>query len=722
MVKYILILILFFFHDSLYSMDELEIKADQFTYDKDNTRIYATGNVEIIDKQFRLYAQKVFLNNETNVLSASEDVEIFNLDGSILKAEKIVADKDLKNAIIEDNYLFIPSTLFDNKKNYLRLAAKKVERRDQFWEQLENGVFTACDICFNKKKNKFDEPLIQLRAKKIVHNKKTMDVKYYNTFLDFKGKSILYLPYFSHASPLVKRKAGFISPSFLQNHYFGFASDIPYYIPLNDHHDITIQPKFSQKKNPALFIEHRKNFFNGQIETEFSGTIENQTVNEVKKDKKRGHFKSTGTFDLNENSFFDFQFHRTTDRNYLNTYKYGYKDTLDSHVKLRSHRDYNFYSFESYLFQDLRKNINQREIPKILPRIKVDLNSEKTINSLNYETRLELTNLIRSEGNETKKFFINQNIFFPTIFKDGTFANLGIHLNAGLYQIEKYTNPKNGRFEFNEYKHNFYPQITLALSKPYFKKTKKYKTIIEPHFLFVKSNANAFNKKIPDESNINNFDLDYFDLFHRNRLSGSDRADSITRFDYGLSLQKKSILSELDSKIVFAQSYQLENHKYLPENSGIKDKFSDILGNVEVSPIDAITLSSFFSIDKDNLALKNAYSTLLFRQKKTYFSIRNIHGPAIIKNDGTNMVEAKNQFTLALDQKFSEYWTFTTSTTFDKKSEIKFHNIETKIKYEDECLGISLNWKRQYTHNPEDPTSNSFLFLFSLKEILENDI
>ena len=112
MVKYILILILFFFHDGLYSMDELEIKADQFTYDKDNTRIYATGNVEIIDKQFRLNAQKVFLNNETNVLSAREEVEIFDSDGSILKAKKIVADQELKNAIIEDNFLFIPISAY----------------------------------------------------------------------------------------------------------------------------------------------------------------------------------------------------------------------------------------------------------------------------------------------------------------------------------------------------------------------------------------------------------------------------------------------------------------------------------------------------------------------------------------------------------------------------------------------------------------------------------
>ena len=54
------------------SNEKIEINADQFTYDKENTRIYATGNVEIIDKEFKLYANKVFVNNESKVLSARE--------------------------------------------------------------------------------------------------------------------------------------------------------------------------------------------------------------------------------------------------------------------------------------------------------------------------------------------------------------------------------------------------------------------------------------------------------------------------------------------------------------------------------------------------------------------------------------------------------------------------------------------------------------------------
>ena len=50
------------------------------------------------------------------------------------------------------------------------------------------------------------------------------------------------------------------------------------------------------------------------------------------------------------------------------------------------------------------------------------------------------------------------------------------------------------------------------------------------------------------------------------------------------------------------------------------------------------------------------------------------------------------------------------------------HNFGAKLKYEDECFGLSFNWTRQFTHNPEDPTSNNFAFLFSIKEVMESDL
>ena len=39
--------------------DELEISADQFTYDKENKRIFATGNVELVDENFKVFVSDI---------------------------------------------------------------------------------------------------------------------------------------------------------------------------------------------------------------------------------------------------------------------------------------------------------------------------------------------------------------------------------------------------------------------------------------------------------------------------------------------------------------------------------------------------------------------------------------------------------------------------------------------------------------------------------------
>ena len=80
------------------------------------------------------------------------------------------------------------------------------------------------------------------------------------------------------------------------------------------------------------------------------------------------------------------------------------------------------------------------------------------MNVLNFETNLEMINLKSNEGNETKKFLLIK-IFFPTILNDGTMINFGAHLNAGIFHIKKYHNPKTDTFKHSEFKSNLFPQF-----------------------------------------------------------------------------------------------------------------------------------------------------------------------------------------------------------------------------------------------------------------------
>ena len=220
-----------------------------------------------------------------------------------------------------------------------------------------------------------------------------------------------------------------------QTHYFGLGADLPYYYPLSDFSDITITPKFSQK-NPALLVQHRKNFKNGEMKNEFSGTIENQTNNRIKEDRK-------GTCKFRRNFFFltlKIMLATNYKERLIETIriliKYKYDHILESNIKLESLRGFNYYSLQSYLFQDNRKEFDRKQTPRILPRLLLSWNSKPLNNTLNYDTNIEFINFYRTEGTETKKFFINQNFTFPTTLDDGTLLKAGAHLNAGLYNLK----------------------------------------------------------------------------------------------------------------------------------------------------------------------------------------------------------------------------------------------------------------------------------------------
>ena len=196
MVNFFFIIILLVLNSPTFANSNSEtiaIHADQFTHDKENKRIFATGNVAIIDNEFKIFANKVIYNTEEKIISAKEKVKIFYSDGTILKTESIVADNNLENGKFSKSYVYIPDQLEENR--FVRIAANSVERRTSVWEVFRDAVFTACDICYNDKKKKFVPPLIQLKSRKIIHDKENLMVKYYNSYVEILGNTFFYLPY-----------------------------------------------------------------------------------------------------------------------------------------------------------------------------------------------------------------------------------------------------------------------------------------------------------------------------------------------------------------------------------------------------------------------------------------------------------------------------------------------------------------------------------------------
>ena len=86
MVKFLILIFCLFIKNNIHANEELEITADQFTYDKDNTRIYATGDVKIVDDQFKKKFDP-FPNahlRTANFLISSKDFLLFKIFPKVL--------------------------------------------------------------------------------------------------------------------------------------------------------------------------------------------------------------------------------------------------------------------------------------------------------------------------------------------------------------------------------------------------------------------------------------------------------------------------------------------------------------------------------------------------------------------------------------------------------------------------------------------------------------
>lgn len=719
-LKFIYVLFIFQSFVSGNEINNIEINAEQFTHDQDNKKIYAVGNVEVIDKKFRIYAQQIFYNIEKRLITGDKDIRIFLDDGTILRTEKIVLDDGFENGKFSKTHMYFPEISNTNVNRYDRLAANSFERRQGVWEIFRGAVFSACDICRDKKTNEYMDPVIQLKSKKVVHDINNNTLKYYDVFLELFGNPILYLPYFSHASPKVKRKTGFLAPTYQQSHFLGNSFEIPYYIALSDSQDFTLKPKISSKKNPVVFAEHRRNFRNGEIYSEFSGTISEQNINIKKKNKNRGHVYSSGNFDLNDVMKFSYNLHRTTDRNYLQTYKYRYHDVLKSDINLEAFNSSNYFQFNTMAFQDLRPTIDRSNTPFIAPRIKANINSSFRFDDWNNNTNLEFLNLERDQGAKVKKIFFSQNTTLPLLTDDGSIFEMGAHLNIGAYKIQNYDDPLSGVFKENYFRTKFYPQATVSLRKPFYKINKTQKKIIEPRLYLVLGGNNGNDLHIPNEDS-QNFDLDTSDLFNKNRLPGNDRVDNGSRIDYGINYLNQNIKDYSITSFSLGQSYRFKKEVYASSNSGSNNFFSNVVGNLKYKPFNDILLDSMFSINSKNGSLSYVISQMSINGEKNNFSLNHL---LAARSEGleTLSIAKRNQIGASFSNKFNDEWRFLSSTSFDLVDKIKFLNWNTKILYEDECLGFSFNWNRQYTYNSENPTSNTFLFQISLRKIMENDL
>ena len=126
------------------------------------------------------------------------------------------------------------------------------------------AVFSTCNT-ENKKCRGWE-----LNTEEFNHDKIKKIFEYKNSWLKIFNYKVFYSPYFSHPDQSVKRKSGFLTPSYSSSNTLGTSINTPYFNVLSFDKDITINPKFYADKSFMVQNEYRQALEKSDILSDFS--------------------------------------------------------------------------------------------------------------------------------------------------------------------------------------------------------------------------------------------------------------------------------------------------------------------------------------------------------------------------------------------------------------------------------------------------------------------
>ena len=728
---------------------EIEIFADKITYNKITEEIIAEINVvakDLINKT-EIKSQKMIflkkknkiitegktfysLNNEYNGESSdvnfdineklifSKNFSIFkdNFDNvievssfrysnntEILKANEIqLFDKD-------KNKYFLSKGFINLKKNILLGKDVKINLRNETFGIPENepklkgnsivykndktlikkGIFTSC-------KDNDNCPPWVITSKEITHDRKKKEIHYKNAWLKIYNVPVLYFPKFFHPDPTVKRKSGFLMPTFGESKNLGASVNIPYFHVIADNADLTFKPRFFSNTEFLLQSEFRKLNKNSSHILDFS-------INKTDDDNKNGrqtHFFSNSNFSLNQNLFdessIDLKIEKISNDNYSNLYSLestspiikdtdvleniiefsGYREDFYIDISLESYETMNKPSSDKYEFVYPNYALSKTKYfdKGFFDNFEFSSSGNNKKYSTNISETVQINDFLLSSENKINKLGINHN--FNSLIKN---------VNSDGKNSSKFKEDNQSEI---------LSMISYNLDFPLIKKNNFFTNLLTPN-MSLRFSPND-SKNLKDEERSLNTD----NVFSLNRIGFSETIEGGSSLTIGIDYEKKDKENNnfLSSKI--ATVYRDETNEDLPLSSTLGEKQSDFVGEIIFEPSKNLKFDYNYSLDS-NLDEVNLH------QFKNVLKVNNFVNTFTFYEEN-NLIGDKSYYENEFKYNFSQKNSLSFKTRNNKKDNLtEFYNLI--YQYENDCLIASIRYNKEYyTNNNIQPNEELF--------------
>lgn len=694
---------------------KLVLSSNELIYDKDNKTVTASGAVQINYGGYKMVAQRVVYNQDTGRMMALGNIELVSPDGNRMYGDKMDVTDNFSDGFVNALRIEMP----DNT----RLAAEKGQRVGGTQMILEKGVYTACLPCSEQGK----APLWQVKAERVVQNGVTHTVRLEHARFELFGQSIAYIPSIEVPDNTVKRKSGFLFPTFSVSQNLGFGAKIPYYYVISPSMDATVSATGYTAQGFLLEGEFRQRLEDGTYNLRFAGIDQNNpgmftAGTSDAKATTRALVASKGDFQINPRWTFGWDVMAQTDNNFARTYSLDglSQSTHTNQAYLTGLGERNFFDMRAFYYdvQDADDSSTSEKQQAIAgPVIDYHYVDPKAVAGGELSATVNFTNVYRNSADALDMSSLTGKDRFLGLQGDYS------RLSTEVQWQKTYTTPgglvltpllaaRGDVYGLNmdspnsigagyNYAGNYDDNNTAAQSMltagieakyPILISTANSTHVFEPIAqIYARPNENLAGE-LPNEDS-QSFVFDASNLFDRDKFSGFDRIEGGTRANVGIRYTG-SFDSGYKLQSIAGQSYQLAGQNSFATSdlanvgaeSGLETRRSDYVSMVGLTTPQGLSLSTSNRFDEKDFSFKRGdttvgYANADFQIASTYTHIK--AQPEYGFTSDNDEIQTRAQVN------FKDYWSVFGTVSYDlNNKDITRRGIG--LSYADECTIFSI--------------------------------
>lgn len=685
----------------------VKFNSKALSHDDEKQTVTAQGDVELVQGNQILRADKMVYHLDTDTVEAIGNVSLLDDEGNVSFAEYVSLNKSMKDGFVHS----LLSLLADGS----RFTASEARRENGTKMTLTDASYTPCKVCETDPK-----PLWQIKADKVIHDETDHSVKYKNARLEFAGVPLAFAPIFSHADPSVKRKSGFLRPSYGYSSEQGAHAEAGYYFgDIRPDIDATVKVRPTSQAGVLVMGELRKRFEHGRMQ--FDGSFANSDRHEedgrIEEDRLRGHIFANGLYEIDEKWRAGFNIQRASDKEYLRLYDITHQDVLESraYAERFSGRDYT--NISAFNFQDVRLGLRPEQ-PDILPSLEHrSLGEPGGLFGGRWTAGLSTLELRRSgTDQDVQRGSVDLGWERRDVSRAGFITRVNLSGRGDFYAVQDSNAAVlNPALDSSTQQGRGMAVASFDVSYPMVKRVEKAQVMIEPQIgISASPQTDDTPLEIPNEDSID-IQLDTNNLFSDNRFPGIDRVEDGARVNYGIRAGLYGDNGRY-GKIFIGQSYRLDDDVIFPVGSGLQDKASDVVGQINASVSKYLSGDYRFQMDNRSLVIhRHEFQAHLGNDMVS------VNGKYIFIDPtaGTGFTESRQQALLDGVYYFRPNWWLNAGALADMGEEPGLRKATLGVNYADECFSFSLQGARSLITEASGENGTVLMMRVGLKNLGE---